>query len=64
MKSKKLLKKTKHWRLTHRHKLADFSLEEKRKRFFEIRQYNGRSRQWFKAWDIVMWKEVEAYEEE
>ncbi len=64
MKSKKLLKKTKHWRLTHRHKLADFSLEEKKKRFFKIRQYNKRSRQCFKAIDMVMWKEIETYEEE
>ena len=62
MKSKKLLKKTKHWRLTHCHKFADFSLEEKRKHFFEKRQYNGRSRQWLKAWNIIMWKEVETYE--
>lgn len=59
MKSKKLLKKTKHWRLTHRHKFADFLLEEKRKRFFKRRQYNKRSRQWIKAWNMIMWKEVE-----
>lgn len=54
MKSKKIMKKTKHWKLTHRHKLADFSLEEKRERFFEHRQYNGRSRQWLKAWNMIM----------
>ena len=64
MKSKKLLKKVKHWRFTHCRKLADFSLEEKKKRFFEHRQYNGRSRQWLKAWNMIMWKEVETYEEE
>lgn len=59
MKSKKLLKKAKHWRLTHRHKLADFSLEEKRKRFFEHRQYNGRSRQWLKAFNMSILEGVE-----
>ena len=60
MKSKKLLKKTKHWRLTHLHKLTDFSLKEKRERFFEHRQYNRRSRQWLKAWNMIMQKEVES----
>ena len=54
MKSKKLLKKVKHWRFTHSHKLVDFSLEEKRKRFFEHRQHKGRSRQWLKAWNMII----------
>lgn len=58
MKSKKLLKRIKRRRLTHRHKLTNLSLEEKRKLFFEKRQYNGRSRQWFKASNMIMWREV------
>lgn len=58
MKSKKLLKKAKHWKRTHRLKFKDFSLEEKRKRFIEKRQYK-RSRQWLKAFNSFVTKEAE-----